>query len=482
MRASSIRITTVLWTYSGIVAVLVAGLWVVSSSVSGREDVVNPSAVVNLSDWRASSDAGLIALSRARVVGGPQGVSTAVEVRRNGGDGTYAFALAGLKEPDAYLEGGHTYRMQVYVRDLNASGDTVGILMANGNFTHRPTDQSQWAHYRDTSWHLLQRTFEVTAPAQSDTSLYVSLPPDGPLRMQFTLASLREVSLPHPAVAAGAPAGALTFDGPPASPVDDHLWSHEVGGGGWGNEEQQTNTASTSNSYLDGQGNLVLTARREDLTGPDGIARHYTSARLSTAGKLAIQPGSYVEATIRAPVGQGVLPAFWLLGANISDVGWPACGELDVMEATQRSDSMVRQTIQTPRLSNSSVNDSYGEFAPGGYTPLPQSRDSVSHEYGVYFDDQLVQFYVDRTPTLTLTRQEAFETGRQWPFGKPMSLVLDVAVGGDAANADFPVSMQVSDILVWHGGVPLADRRTFSFPSRVPNTLLGASTPSAAAH
>lgn len=108
----------------------------------------------------------------------------------------------------------------------------------------------------------------------------------------------------------------LTFDGPAGAPPDQSVWRHEVGGNGWGNHEVQSYTSSRTNAHLDGHGSLVLTAIREPTTGPNGIRRDYSSARLSSVGKLTVPPGSYVEATIKAPTGIGVLPAFWLMGTN----------------------------------------------------------------------------------------------------------------------------------------------------------------------
>jgi beta-glucanase (GH16 family) len=205
---------------------------------------------------------------------------------------------------------------------------------------------------------------------------------------------------------------------------------------------------------LDGQGDLAITARSEEYTGSDGISRHYTSARLNTQGKVEVEPGSYVEAQLRAPVGPGLRPAFWLIGSDFARVGWPACGELDVMEGTQRSSAMVRQTIHLSRLSHPKDDAPYGENAPGGYTTLSGPRDRDVHSYGVYFDGNLVQFYVDRRPTLRFTAQEALEHDRAWPFDRPQVLVLNLAVGGNPDGAKMPATMTVGSISIWGQGVP----------------------------
>ncbi len=116
---------------------------------------------------------------------------------------------------------------------------------------------------------------------------------------------------------------------------------------------------------------------------------------------------------------------------------------------------MVRQTIHFPRANDLRTDAPYGEEASGGYTTLDTPRDGDFHRYGVYFDGDVVQFYVDRKPTLGLTRIQAEERGRTWPFGQPQNAVLNVALGPDLRGTDFPVSMVVADIAIWQGGVPL---------------------------
>jgi hypothetical protein len=427
----------------------------VTATRPSREAVINPSAEANLSDWRVASASGSLSLERANVEDGPRGARTAVEIRGEQSSGKWAMALASLRRPDNFFRPGHTYRMQAYVRDLRASGQSIGLLLANGNFTHRPTAESRYGKYADTSWHLLQRTFVAKAAGHADTALYFELPVGGPSLWQITRASVQEVSLPKPPVFLGSPSKVLSFDGPMGAAPDSRVWTAELGGHGWGNGELQTYTASGSNAQQTGRGELVLTARREEATGPDGITRQYTSARLETIGKLAVQPGSYVEASMRVPTEVGIRPAFWLIGSNFREVGWPACGELDVMEATRRSPAMIRQAMHFPRTSDLSEDAPYGEDAPKGYTSLDSPRDARFHRYGVYFDDQLVQFYVDGKPRLRLTRNEASDRARTWPFGQPQFMVLNLAVGGDPSATTFPVNMTVSQVAVWQGGVPL---------------------------
>lgn len=147
-----------------------------------------------------------------------------------------------------------------------------------------------------------------------------------------------------PAVAAvGTLLAADEFDGPAGSAPNSAVWRYDLGAGGWGNGELQTYTDSRRNAALDGAGNLVITARRE----ADGS---FTSARLKTEGTSTAQYGR-IEARIRIPRGQGIWPALWMLGADIGSVGWPACGEIDVMENVGYEPTVVHGTVHGPGYS-----------------------------------------------------------------------------------------------------------------------------------
>lgn len=250
----------------------------------------------------------------------------------------------------------------------------------------------------------------------------------------------------------GEPIRVVTFDGAAGSPADPAVWNHELGGHGWGNQELQSYTDSTSNAAVDGSGNLLLTARRESYQGADGFNREYTSARLTTQDTVLVSPGSYVEATIRAPVGSGVWPAFWLIGADIADVGWPASGELDVMEIFGNRPNVVTNRIHLAALDDPTKDMPVGPGTANWSTTLDHPLDASAHRFGVYFDGDRVQFYLDRQPRLSYTADEARASGRTWPFGRPQFIVLNVAVGsiaGDPSETDFPKRMTVSPIAIW---------------------------------
>jgi len=120
------------------------------------------------------------------------------------------------------------------------------------------------------------------------------------------------------------------FSGADGSLPDATKWEMQTGGGGWGNNELETYTARAVNA-AQRAGNLEITAKAEHFTGTDGITREYTSARLQTKGLFSQKYGRF-EARIKMPKGQGIWPAFWMLGNDIDTAGWPTSGEIDIME------------------------------------------------------------------------------------------------------------------------------------------------------
>ncbi|MGH9641139.1 MAG: glycoside hydrolase family 16 protein, partial [Terriglobales bacterium] len=135
------------------------------------------------------------------------------------------------------------------------------------------------------------------------------------------------------------------FNGPNGSSFDPSKWTAEVGGSGWGNHELEYYTARKDNVFQR-DGNLVIIARREEYTTA-GTTWHYTSARLKTFGKFSQKYGRF-EARIKIPAGQGMWPAFWMLGDDIHDNHWPACGEIDIVENIGREPSTVHGTLHGP--------------------------------------------------------------------------------------------------------------------------------------
>jgi|GEM_PF-1032914 len=417
--------------------------------------VLNESADADLQGWRAQSDAGHVQVRRVTGITTPIGVTTAADVSRPGGNGTWAWTLISLRTPTEYFQTGRTYRMQLWVRDVEAANSKVGLLLGDGHYQERPTDVSQYAGFTDHSWHLLSRTFVCTAPGGPGTALYVELPASGSFHFQLAAASVRQVVAPAPAQVNGPPAKVVSFDGPAGSPANPAEWNHELGGNGWGNNEWQTYTADVANAGLDGTGHLLITARRENATGPDGIPRHYTSARLTTEGKVVVQPGSYLETSIDVPVGAGVWSAFWLVGSNSRQIGWPRSGELDVMEVAGAGTTWVHSAAHMTKQADPMAEVEFGWGDAGGSVDLGKDLQARPHTYGVYFDSQTVRFYIDRREHMRIWADDARVAGWDWPFDKPQYLVLNIAVGaGDPTSTAFPQTMIVGAVSIWHGGVP----------------------------
>ncbi|MFB8026503.1 family 16 glycosylhydrolase, partial [Streptomyces sp. NPDC056465] len=155
---------------------------------------------------------------------------------------------------------------------------------------------------------------------------------------------------PHTAASSTAPRAAAVafednFDGAAGSAVDGGKWLTETGDN-VSNHERQYYTAGTDNAALDGQGNLVITARKEN---PGNYqcwygACEYTSSRLNTSGKFTATYG-HIESRMKIPRGQGIWPAFWMLGADIGSVGWPNSGEIDIMENVGFEPGTVHGTL-----------------------------------------------------------------------------------------------------------------------------------------
>ncbi|QJT06080.1 family 16 glycosylhydrolase [Streptomyces asoensis] len=212
------------------------------------------------------------------------------------------------------------------------------------------------------------------------------------------------------------------FDGPAGSAVDGARWQTETGDN-VNNHERQYYTAGNRNAALDGQGHLVITARRENPGNYQcWYGRcEYTSARLNTAGRFTTTYGR-VEARMKVPRGQGMWPAFWMLGNDIGQVGWPASGEIDVMENVGFEPGTVHGTLHGPGYSGS-AGIGAGYTLPGG-----QAFADAFHTFAVDWSPNAITWSVDGA--VYQRRTPADLGGRQWVFDKPFFLILNLAVGG----------------------------------------------------
>jgi beta-glucanase (GH16 family) len=234
------------------------------------------------------------------------------------------------------------------------------------------------------------------------------------------------------------------FDQPDNSAPDPAKWKFAVGGNGWGNEELEYYTSRRQNARIR-HGNLEIIAREESYGGRDGVRRDYTSARLITSGKFEQAYGRF-EARIKIPYGQGVWPAFWLLGADDKHVGWPTCGEIDIMENIGREPAIVHGTIHGPGYSGAKgIGDPYsvssGRFADD------------FHVYVVEWEPEQIRFYVD--DHLYATRKPSdLPAGTKWVYDHPFYILLNFAVGGGwpgspDATTKFPQTMLVDYVRVY---------------------------------
>ena len=247
------------------------------------------------------------------------------------------------------------------------------------------------------------------------------------------------------------------FNAPNGSPPDPAKWVIVTAGNGFGNSELETYTARPANIQQQ-DGNLVITAQKEDLTGPDGIPRHYTSARINTHNHFAQKYGR-IEARIQLPIGKGIWPAFWLLGDNHETAHWPKCGEIDILETIGAPDTMY-STIHGPGYSGGKGISAKFPLPPG------ESVHDAFHLYAVewapndikfFFDDHLI---VHRTPA-------DLPPNTRWVYDHPFYILLNLAVGGRWPGSPddttiFPQRMLVDYVRVYSRKLAAASEATES--------------------
>jgi beta-glucanase (GH16 family) len=200
------------------------------------------------------------------------------------------------------------------------------------------------------------------------------------------------------------------FDG---DTIDPEKWTYDIGGSGWGNNEWQFYTDRPENARIE-NGMLVIEAREEQF-----VSRNYTSARLKTEGLFSFTYGR-VEARMKLPYGNGIWPAFWMLGDDFTLVGWPRCGEIDIMEHIGRQPTHVHGTVHGPGYS--------GGGGIGGYKTFPSgSLSDEFHTYTIEWEPEVIRWYVDDEQFFQVTPQVV---RGDWVFDHPFFLILNLAVGG----------------------------------------------------
>jgi beta-glucanase (GH16 family) len=212
------------------------------------------------------------------------------------------------------------------------------------------------------------------------------------------------------------------FNQPVGSGPDPAKWGHDLGDNGWGNQELQLYTDSRANSFVaddpdatDGRA-LVIKAVRTPTGG-------YTSARLKTHGRFAVTHGR-IEARLKLPQGQGIWPAFWMLGDNIDTVPWPACGEIDVMELVGHQPDTLYGTLHGPGYSGSH-GLTKSTVLPAGVTFA-----DAYHIFAVDWRPERIDWRLDGQIYHTVTPAD-LPPGAKWVFNdSPFFLLLNLAVGG----------------------------------------------------
>ncbi len=256
-------------------------------------------------------------------------------------------------------------------------------------------------------------------------------------------------TLPPPPVTGFTLAWSDEFNGADGSSPDSSKWTFDtgVGGNGWGNNELETYTNRTQNAQIK-SGNLVITALKETYADPkDGVTRNYTSARLKTQGLFSQAYGRF-EARMKIPAGQGMWPAFWMLGNDIGSIGWPKCGEIDIMENIGKEPGTVHGSLHGPSKTSSTSDLS----APFSLTAGQNFADAF-HLYAVEWEPGTIRFYVDTNLYATFTKSK-WPAGGAWVFDHPFFLILNVAVGGDWPGSPdnttvFPQQMLVDYVRVY---------------------------------
>lgn len=249
----------------------------------------------------------------------------------------------------------------------------------------------------------------------------------------------------------GEPVWSDEFDGPARQIPDPAKWTFDLGGGGWGEKQLQVYCPATGpgpkpcnphrpSAFLDGSGHLVLRAEQ----GSDGV---WTSARMTTRGLKNFLYGR-IEARLKMPVGKGLWPAFWLLGADFPTVGWPASGSFDLVENVALNSGMgpsvIRSTVHGPHYYG--ANGMWHDFhLPNG----ARVDDGTFHTYGVIWSPGMIQFYVDDPANVYFVANASnVPEGGQWVFDHPFFLLMNLAVGGDWPGDPDSTTPNPADMLV----------------------------------
>jgi beta-glucanase (GH16 family) len=231
------------------------------------------------------------------------------------------------------------------------------------------------------------------------------------------------------------------FDGEADALPDASVWTFDVSGGGFGNNQLEYDTDRPENVSLDGLGNLRIVARAERFLSND-----YTSGRIHTRGSFTQTYGRF-EARMRMPEGRGLWPAFWLLGANSDTILWPDCGELDVVEYLGQEPNVVHGSAHGPGYSGGNpITSTFTLPGPGGF-------DDDFHVFAIEWDEARIAWLVDGEVYQVMT-PDSLPAGTEWVFDHPFFIILNLAVGGNFPGppdetTQFPQTLLVDYVRVY---------------------------------
>lgn len=226
------------------------------------------------------------------------------------------------------------------------------------------------------------------------------------------------------------------FDG---KEIDLKNWTYDLGGGGWGNGESQTYTNLPDNARLE-NGLLIIEAVKEKNSN-GGVS--FTSARMKTQGLQTFQYGR-IEARIKVPAGKGLWPAFWMLGSNFNTIGWPDCGEIDIMEYVGKEPDLIIGTMHGPGYS--------GAMGLSKWNRQTYNIADDFHTYAIEWDENQITWFYDGVEYSTYTRADV--GSREWVFDQPFFIILNLAIGGHlgglvSPETVFPAQYQIDYVRVY---------------------------------
>lgn len=225
------------------------------------------------------------------------------------------------------------------------------------------------------------------------------------------------------------------FDDPT---INSDYWTHEIGGHGWGNGEAQYYSDTPKNSFIE-DGFLIIQALKENVH-----AKRFTSARLTTQDKVEVEYGR-IEARIQIPTGQGIWPAFWMLGDDLDSVGWPYAGEIDIMENIGSEPSVIHGTVHGPLYSGADGVGAAKRLSGGArYT-------DDFHIFAIEWEEDEIRWYMDDQMYSKLTPTAV---PGEWVYDHPFFIIINVAVGGawpgyPDDTTTFPQTMKIDYIRIY---------------------------------